>query len=68
MSAQGGGMAAILATAGVCCLLASRIDAGRGREVWLAIVGCLLIGFAVAAVAGEVKRWLTRSHGGGDVD
>lgn len=67
MSAQGG-IATGLATVGVCCLLASRIGEGRGSEVWLAIVGCVLLGFSGAVVLAALKRRLTGSHGGPDGD
>lgn len=67
MSAQGG-IVTVIATVGVCCLLASRIGDGRGLEVWLAIIGFVLLGFAGAMSLAAVKRRLLGKHGGPDGD
>jgi len=65
MSAQGG-IATALATVGVCCLLGSRIGDGRWLEVWLAILGCVLLGFSVAMAMAAIKRRLLGQRGGSD--
>ncbi len=67
MSAQVG-IATGLATVGVCCLLASRLGDGRGSEVWLAIVGCVLLGFAGATLLAVLKQRFLETHGGSDGD
>ena len=60
------GIGAVMATAGVGCLLASRIGDGRGAEVWLAIIGCVLLGFAGAMSLAAIKRRLLGQRGGSD--
>lgn len=65
MSAQVG-IATVLATVGVCCLVASRIGDGRWVEVWLAIIGCVLLGFSGAMAITAIKRRLLGKHGGFD--